>query len=216
MLVLILVVMIAVSFAQKQKPQSFKFDEFKKLQESDWKQRLDKFAEMQTGVSNSTLCIFVYARSGTERTSINKLKKEYQDYLRETKKIKRIFVESGGFRGSQVTELWICPENADFPEPTPEEKFKAEKIADFGVVNEPELKNYFQEFDNKLNDEPLATVCIVNYGNASEVSEREKLIRENIGRRFHHVRLTIVNGGENKELKTVLWLVPYGAEPPTP
>jgi hypothetical protein len=38
-------------------------------------------------------------------------------------------------------------------------------------------------------------------------------IRDSI-RRCHDCRLVIVNGGESKELKTVLWIVPAGAKPP--
>jgi hypothetical protein len=38
-------------------------------------------------------------------------------------------------------------------------------------------------------------------------------IRDSI-RRCHDCRLVIVNGGESKELKTVLWIIPAGAKPP--
>ena len=74
-----------------------------------------------------------------------------------------------------------------------------------------------EEFDNELRKEPTATGYIINYGRASDVARREKQIRNSINfRRYDAIRIIIVNGGKARVLKTVFWIVPEGAEPPTP
>lgn len=213
-LFLILVVMSSVVFAQT--PQALKFDEFKDLQESELRQRLDRFAEMQISIPKSSLHVIVYAQIGTERTSIDILKSQISGYLK-TKLIDSFSVNSGGFRTSQTTELWIVPDKADFPTAKPDEKFKPEKIAEFGKLNDSELEERLNEFFIKLYKEQTATGYIINYGRASDVSKRERKIRDTFRlRHYDSFRIVIVNGGEEKELKTVLWIVPQGAEPPTP
>lgn len=211
---LILAAMNLTIFAQK--PQAYKFDEFQELPENEWKQRLDKLIEMQISMPRSKPEIIVYAQIGTDRTSISNLKKQYTDYLIE-KKVESAFVVSGGFRQSQTTEFWIVPKDAKFPSATPNEKFKPEKFAEFEVLDQDAIIKKLKDFDTKMMEEPATIGYIINYGKASEVAEREKKLIESY--RIHCFggpRLTFVNGGNTGELKTVFWIVPPGAEPPTP
>src|SRR5687768_7904949 len=90
---------------------------------------------------------------------------------------------------------------------------KAYKFDEFGKVSNSEFDERFDKFFKLQYEEPTSTGFIINYGSASEISRRELKIRDS-ARGCHECRLVIVNGGESKELKTVLWIVPLGAKPP--
>lgn len=93
---------------------------------------------------------------------------------------------------------------------------KAYKFDEFGKISNREFDKRFTKFLVKLQyEEPISTGYIINSGKASEVSKRELKIRDGT-RRCHHCRIVIVNGGKSKVLKTAFWIVPQGAEPPTP
>lgn len=216
-LFLIFVLMSSFAFAQKQKPQAFKFDEFAELQESEWKQRLDRFAEMQKSMPNSDLAIIVYVKSGNLRSSIYGVKQQYKDYLSKTKKIDFVIIESGGFRKTQTTELWIVPEKADSPKATPDEEFKAEKIFEIGVVSDEELETKFDEFEDETRKNTSDIGYIITYGTKKEISEREKKLRDFVRlRRYDWSRIVFISKNDGGNLRTEFWLVPHGAKPPTP
>lgn len=217
-LFLILVLMSSIAFAQKQKQtQAFKFDEFTELQESDWKRRLDRFADMKISLPDSKLEIIVYAQIGTQRNSIHNLERQFKDYLSNVKKVGYVYVKSGGFRKSQSTELWIVPENAKSPDTTPDEEFKAEKFAEIGVVSDEELKLKMDEFENEQNKNTSDTGYIITYGIQKEISERERKMRDSLRlRRYDSSRIVLLSHNDGGNLRTVFWLVPYGAKLPTP
>lgn len=86
-LFLILILMSSVAFAQTEDSlRAYKFDEFGKLQESEWKERLDRFSAMQISIPNSKLYIIVYPQIGTDQNSNNEIEKEYNAYLSKVKK----------------------------------------------------------------------------------------------------------------------------------
>ena len=171
---------------------------------------------MKTAFPKSVLHIIVYAQTGESRSSISNLGKRYKGYLLVVKRVKPVYVELGGLRSSQTTELWVVPKGADLPKPTPTEKFRAEIFAEFGNTSGEFISDKLEKFYVKLQQNPTDQAYIINYGSAEEVKKRELQIRDSI--RFRHIRahrITIISA-EGAILKTVLWLVPEGAKPPTP
>ena len=76
------------------------------------------------------------------------------------------------------------------------------------------LDNYFVELQNN----PAAQGYIINYGSARDIQRREALIRNHIRfRNFDASRITLVRGGDRGEgIRTILFVVPAGAQAPTP
>ena len=70
----------------------------------------------------------------------------------------------------------------------------------------------------QLNNNPTAQGYIINYGTEKQIAAREKQIRNAITfLRLDASRVTLVRGGESGgDVRTVLWVVPAGATPPTP
>ena len=191
----------------------------KELSESDWKQKLDRVTEMQKGYRDSYIGIIVYTQIGNDRKTLGNIKENYKTYLTKTKKAEKFFIESGGLRKNFETELWIIPKNAEYPKATPDKYFKPEKIAEFGKVSDEQLNKYIKDFLTNLRNERTATGYIITYGNQTEIESRENFILDSAAfgwRSYDPPRIVFVNGGESENLKTILWLVPQGAEPPTP
>jgi len=98
---------------------------------------------------------------------------------------------------------------------------KAYIFAELRKANDYQVKKLFDEFDNRLmkdfGSKNELQGYIINYGTDKEIARREKQIRESITfRRIDSYRLTFVRAVNNGTLKTVFWIVPRGAEPPTP
>lgn len=73
------------------------------------------------------------------------------------------------------------------------------------------------EFYNKLHNDPTSNGYFINYGTPKEIAKREKQLENFIRfRRFNRARIIFVNGGNIGEFKTVIWIVPPGAELPKP
>lgn len=88
---------------------------------------------------------------------------------------------------------------------------------ELGNTSEDKFIEKFEAFRAELKKDH-SRGYIVNYGKPPEVSKREKQIIDNLNWRCDYdcPRLTLVNGGDTGELKTVFWIVPLGAEPPKP
>ena len=102
---------------------------------------------------------------------------------------------------------------ADNPpcDPKPE----AVNFYELGTTTKPELKSRLEEYFKKLTAEPDSQGYIINYGSDREVARREKIIRESIIFCKHDPsRITLVRGGNERILKTELWIVPPGADYP--
>jgi hypothetical protein len=125
----------------------------------------------------------------------------------------RITFITGGFNKEIKTEFWITPAGAESPKLIPTVEF----FTEIGAATNQKIKNIIKEFDNALTKEQTATGYIINYGNALDIAKRERQIRNSINfRRYDAVRIVIINGGKSNTLKTIIWIVPEGAEPPTP
>ncbi len=88
----------------------------------------------------------------------------------------------------------------------------------FGKLANDDVRARLDAYFVTLQNDPNATGYIVNYGPAKDVAKLEKLMRNHVQfRNFDIRRLTFVNGGNTGEgLKTNLWIVPAGADSPTP
>lgn len=217
-LFLIMILMVPLAFAQTdEKPKAYKVGEFGNLAEKDWKPRLDRFSENLTGIPESDLFIIVYAEKGKSFLSIEDLVEKYRRYLWKDKNInlEKFTILRGGFRHSQITELWIVPKLADFPEPMPDEMFKAEKISELGVAGKEEVKKELEKLCILLRKDNRSGY-LLNYGSNKDIAQRALDIRNSIrwSCGYHH-RLTIVNA-EGTNLKTEFWIVPAYAQPPIP
>ena len=94
---------------------------------------------------------------------------------------------------------------------------KSFKFEQFGKVSVGRIKTYMEMFFKELKNNTTAQGYIINYGSDKGVMKREKILRNHIVfRRFDTPRITFVRGGEESIVITELWIVPEGAEPPTP
>ncbi|HEY8561302.1 MAG TPA: hypothetical protein VIL74_13075 [Pyrinomonadaceae bacterium] len=93
-------------------------------------------------------------------------------------------------------------------------------IDEFGTLPNDEVRARIDAFFVALGNEPNAQGYIINYGTDREIARREALIRNHINfRKYDASRITFVRGGANPNgagVHTRLWLVPPGAQPPTP
>ncbi len=91
-------------------------------------------------------------------------------------------------------------------------------FTEFGRAVPDEIKAQLDPFFSELSNDPNATGYIINYGTPREITRREREIRSAIRfRGFPVDRVTIINGGDRGTgVRTVLYIVPAGATPPTP
>lgn len=93
----------------------------------------------------------------------------------------------------------------------------ATKIDEFSIITDVDFKTQIDSFYTELLQNLNSQGYIINYGSEDEVATREKLIQESLGfRKFDAGRITIVRGGEAEIPKTEFWIVPPGADNPTP
>ena len=92
---------------------------------------------------------------------------------------------------------------------------KAYIFAELGKANDTEVRNQFEKFYKELKSSD-SQAYIINYGRSKEVAKREKQLRDSIPFRYDAPRITFVRGENVGKLKTVFWIVPADAEPPTP
>jgi len=95
---------------------------------------------------------------------------------------------------------------------------EANQVDEFGPLANDDVKARVQNFYVELNNNPSAQGYIINYGTARQIAAREKQIRDAIRfLRLDASRITMVRGGETGgDVRTVFYVVPAGATPPTP
>jgi hypothetical protein len=99
----------------------------------------------------------------------------------------------------------------------PREFPQAIKLGEFEKATNGYVKMKMDAFFTELSNNPSAEGYVINYGTIRDVAKREKQVRNSIVfRNYGTYRITIVRGGNRKIVKTELWLVPLGAEAPTP
>ena len=91
---------------------------------------------------------------------------------------------------------------------------------EFGPLNSGDFKARLQNLYVELGNNSQAQGYIINYGTDREIARREKQIRDAVTfLNLDAPRITLVNGGANprgKGIFTKVWIVPAGADDPTP
>lgn len=104
------------------KPEAAKrFDEFPSVAHDDDKARLDNLAIELQNNPGATGYVIAYGGRNSRAGEADRMTKRASDYLTTTRGISRdrlVFV-NGGRRPSNSFELWIVPQGADPPRPTP-------------------------------------------------------------------------------------------------
>jgi hypothetical protein len=98
-----------------------RFDEFPSVTFDDDKARLDNFAiELQNGLGSAGYVI-AYAGRNSRPGEAERMGKRAADYLTTARGISRdrIIVVNGGYREVNTFELWLVPQGAEAPRPTP-------------------------------------------------------------------------------------------------
>jgi len=217
-LFLILVLMSFITFAQNEEkpnqnepPKAFKVDELGNLPNGHMKALIDSFFSNLMNDSTALGYIITY---GSEREGARR-ERFLRNYMTmrnfDQSKIKLV---NGGITKDINTELWIVPAKAESPKLTP----ALRKFDEFGLVRNNEIKVRYEKFLNKLIAENRSQGYIMNYGTNKAIAARERQLRNSSNWRcgYDCSRITYVKGGSARRLKTVFWLVPEGAEPPTP
>lgn len=94
---------------------------------------------------------------------------------------------------------------------------KALQTDEFGVVPNGHIRASFDAFLAELANNPTVQGYIINYGKTKDIVKRQKTLQSHIKfRRFNASRITFYRGNNKKEFLTEFWIVPEGAEPPTP
>lgn len=216
---LILVVTIAGSFdcvraqTPNQTPQSNKFDEFGLITREDTQVRFEIFWSELKKDPTATGYVVNYGRTG-EIARTEHMVKNFIRFLRLDPA--RFMVVRGGFLKKPKTEFWIVPAGAEAPKLIP-----APRILDeFGKLGRAQWKKRLANVEAKfIGNDATAQLVIINYGTDKEIAAAESFIREYLGRccdRFNQLRVMIVRGGTAKKPRRVFWIVPAGAELPTP
>jgi hypothetical protein len=98
-----------------------RFDEFPSVAFDDDKARLDQMAIELQNSPGSTGYIIAYAGRRSRAGEADRMGKRAVDYLTTTRGISRsrlVFV-NGGYRETNAFELWLVPQGAEPPRPTP-------------------------------------------------------------------------------------------------
>jgi len=90
------------------------------------------------------------------------------------------------------------------------------KFAEFGAIKTGELKQKMSDFRGALLRDPTNQGFIVIYGTPAQTSARRRLILRSMPIIYDDpTRITFVDG-RGSRVRTILWIVPPGAKPPSP
>jgi hypothetical protein len=98
-----------------------RFDEFPSIAFDDDKARLDNLAIELQNNPGATGHVVAYAGRGSRAGEADRMGRRAIDYLTTARGISRdrlVFV-NGGYREANSFELWVVPQGADAPRPTP-------------------------------------------------------------------------------------------------
>jgi hypothetical protein len=98
-----------------------RFDEFPSVAFDDDKARLDNLAIELQNNPGATGYVIAYAGRNSRAGEADRMTKRAADYLSTTRGISRdrIVVINGGYREANSFELWLVPQGAEAPRPTP-------------------------------------------------------------------------------------------------
>ncbi len=98
---------------------------------------------------------------------------------------------------------------------------KAYKFFEFGKISNNLLKEKLENFRVEILKSSNAQGYIINYGKAAEIANLEKQIRRSSPRNCGYDgaycgRIVFLKSNITKKKNTQFWIVPEGAQPPTP
>jgi hypothetical protein len=184
-------------------------DSFGPVPNGDMRGRMDLFLAELAHNSDSKGMIYVHGTpaetAGRTRYFQNQINFRSFDAL-------RIKFLKGRNVGEVRSDFWLVPPGAHEPDVKPEAWiFKDIRQAIRSAVTT--AMSGLDKEAQKLRDHQS---YIINYGTPSQIRQRERWIRDAISfRRYDASRITLVNGGPGP-VRTVMWLVPPGAENPRP
>lgn len=86
-------------------------------------------------------------------------------------------------------------------------------VDEFGNITNGDLKARLDSFFTKLQEDANANGFIVMFGKSRDLEKHVKIISDHIGNKnFQSSRITFINGGEEKEIRTKFWIIPAGAD----
>ncbi|HEX8719564.1 MAG TPA: PEGA domain-containing protein [Pyrinomonadaceae bacterium] len=98
-----------------------RFDEFPSIAHDDDKARFDNLAIELQNNPGATGYVIAYAGRNSRPGEADRMTRRAADYLSTTRGISRdrIVTVNGGYRDSNAFELWLVPQGAEAPRPTP-------------------------------------------------------------------------------------------------
>ena len=94
---------------------------------------------------------------------------------------------------------------------------KAIKFAEFGQITQKALKTKLDSFFDEFWKDPTAQGYIMIYGTPKAIAARRRQITDSItAMKPEDIRITFVEAGIEKTVRTVMWIVPPGVTPPKP
>ncbi|MGH9818613.1 MAG: hypothetical protein ACRD43_00485 [Pyrinomonadaceae bacterium] len=98
-----------------------------------------------------------------------------------------------------------------------QKKPEAFKFAEFQSIKSDALCEKVSDFYSALRKNESTQGFIINYGSATDIRKRRDGIVKCINfRDYDTPRVTFVDGPVEPKVRTVFWLVPNGADDPTP
>ena len=97
------------------------FDQFPSVAFDDDKARFDNLAIELQNAPDSQAYIIIYAGRTSRVGQVDALGRRTMDYLVNQRGVdaRRITIVNGGYRDTDFIEIWVCPQGAKTPEPTP-------------------------------------------------------------------------------------------------
>ena len=97
------------------------FDQFASVAFDDDKARFDNLAIELQNTPDSQAYIIIYAGRTSRAGQADMLKRRTMGYLVNQRGVdaSRITIINGGYRDTDFIEMWVCPQGAKTPEPTP-------------------------------------------------------------------------------------------------
>ena len=133
----------------------------------------------------------------------------------------RIFFVKGNVLKDESVELWIAQKGGEVPKFTSP---KAEKFDEFGKVSNAEWLKRMKILGKKLDEIKYGNLqlFIINYGTEKDINVAESLIEKYLFKNcrdcfgYSNVKITYLRGNSTGKARRVFWIVPFGAETPTP
>lgn len=88
-----------------------------------------------------------------------------------------------------------------------------EPIDNFGEIPNDDVRARTDSLFISLQSDPNSKAFIINYGSRKAVIKRENIIRNHVKLRGYDInRMVFQYKGEEKEIRTIFWIVPEGAD----